>query len=155
MDPGTAIAVGQVSAKVLSLIWRYYSDVKDAKNDIQRLVGELQDLRNVFQKCEEVIQKSSLATKPSASAPLNNTTEQALSDVKVLEGKLDPGTGKKTMNRLGVRALKWPFEKDEVDEWIAKFERHKTLLNLALSMDETYESPWPSVRGNQLIDVAR
>lgn len=155
MDPGTAIAVGQVSAKVLSLIWKYYSGVKDAKNDIQHLVSELQDLHTVFEKCEELIQKSSLATKISASASLRITTEQALSDVKVLEVKLDPGAGKKAKRRLRKRALKWPLEKNEVNDWVARFERHKTSLNLALSMDGTYESPWPSVRGNQLIDVAR
>lgn len=136
MDPGTAIAVGELSLKVISLISKYYSDVKNAKSDIERLDREIRDLHVVFQRIQELSQKSSLTENLSVSASLKETTEQALVDVKVLESKLDPGPGARMMRRVGKRALKWPFEKKEVNDWVAKFERHKTSLNLALTTDQ-------------------
>ena len=151
MDPGTAIAVGELSLKVISLISKYYSDVKNAKSDIQRLDREIRDLRVVFQKIQDMTLKSSLVENISVSASLKGTTQQVLVDVKALESKLDPGAGTRMMRHLGKRALKWPFEKKEVNEWVAKFERHKTSLNLALTTDQMYDSPCPSGRGSQLI----
>lgn len=136
MDPGTAIAVGELSLKIISLISKYYSDVKNAKSDIERLDREIRDLHVVFQRIQELSQKSSLTENLSVSASLKETTEQALVDVKVLESKLDPGPGARMMRRVGKRALKWPFEKKEVNDWVAKFERHKTSLNLALTTDQ-------------------
>lgn len=139
MDPGTAIAVIDLSAKVLSLISKYYSDVKHAKSDIERLSSEIHGLNVVFQKVQELIQKSSLAKNLPTSASLKQPTEQALIDVKELESKLDPGTGGKMMRRVGKRALKWPLAKKEVNDWVAKLERHKTLINLALTTDQRYD----------------
>ena len=37
MDPGTILAVAELSAKTLSIIAKYYWDVKNAKADIERL----------------------------------------------------------------------------------------------------------------------
>ena len=41
------------------------------------------------------------------------------------------------MKKLGVRALKWPFDKNEVDEYINRLERHKSIIIAALEMDQT------------------
>ena len=140
MDPATAIAVSTLSAKILSLIWKYYSDVKHAKSDIERLASEIQGLHAVFQNVQGLIQKNSLAKDFPTSASLIETTKQALTDIKELKRQLDPGTGAKTMSRVGKCALKWPLAKKEVDDWVAKLERHKTLLDLALTTDQRYDS---------------
>lgn len=140
MDPGTAIAVSTLSAKTLSLIWKYYSDVKHAKSDIERLASEIQGLHAVFQNVQGLIQKNSLAKDFPTSASLIETTKQALTDIKELKRQLDPGTGAKTMSHFGKRALKWPLAKKEVNDWVAKLERHKTLLDLALTTDQRYDS---------------
>ena len=116
MDPGTAIAVGQVSAKILSIIWKYYFEVKDAKSNVAHLANEIQDFHNVRQKFLELLEKDSMVAKVPVSASLIATIEQTLSDINILESKLDPGTGAKVMKRVGKRALKWPFTKKEVDE---------------------------------------
>lgn len=140
MDPGTAIAVSELSMKILSLISKYYSDVKHAKSDIERLASEVQGLNTVFQNIQGLTQKSSLATNFPTSASLNGTTKQALIDIEGLERRLDPGNGAKIMSRFGKRALKWPIAKKEVNDWVAKLERHKTLLDLALTTDQRYDS---------------
>ena len=144
MDPGTAIAVGQVSAKVLSIIWKYYSEVKDAKSNVTRLANEIQDFQNVMQKFSELLQKDSVVAKVPASASLITTIKQSLSDINILETKLDPGTGAKVMKRVGKRALKWPFTKKEVDEWVTRFQRLKGTLSLAMNADQACEFTLPS-----------
>ncbi|KAL8725583.1 MAG: hypothetical protein Q9181_006365 [Wetmoreana brouardii] len=137
MDPGTAIAIGQVSAKVLSIIWKYYSDVKDAKGNIHSLANELQDLHDVTLKVQGLLQNQPADVNMTTSVTLARTLEQTLLDIKDLEHKLDPGTGDKLMKRVGRRALKWPFAKKDVDEWIAKLQRFKSTLSLALNADQT------------------
>lgn len=139
MDPGTAIAVSELLLKALSLILKYYSDVKNTKTEVERLANEIRDLHGVIQRVHELIQKTSLATSLPTSASLNEATEQALKDVKALESFLDRGTGAKAMRRVGKRALKWPRKKEEVNSWVAKLERHKKSLNLALNTDGMYE----------------
>lgn len=47
MEAGLVIAIGQISAKVLSTIWKYYSDVKDAESEITLLARELEDFCHV------------------------------------------------------------------------------------------------------------
>ncbi|KAL9012801.1 MAG: hypothetical protein Q9173_002458 [Seirophora scorigena] len=134
MEAGTAIAIGQLSTKVLSIIWKYYSDVKDAKSSITFLANEIQNFSNVLQNFIGLLQRSS---KIPVSATLGTTITQALTDIQTLKDKLEPGTGPKAMKRFGNRALKWPLTKKEVDEWVERFERFKATLNLALNRDQT------------------
>lgn len=138
MEPGTIIAVGQVSAKVISIIWKYYSDVKDAQDSIRNLRNEVEDIQMVVQKTQELFQNASMAAKLPASALLVKTLEQYLKDMTELETKLDPGAGSKVMKKFGKRALAWPFTKKEVDVWIAKFKTLKDTLNVALNTDQRY-----------------
>lgn len=134
MDPGTIIAVVEASDKVLSLIAKYYTDVKNAKADIEDLKTEVGACYNVLQK---ILVHSSNATKLLSLATLAPVIEGSLSDIENIKNKLDPSTGKRAMSRVGLRALKWPFTKNEVQEHIARLDRHKTTLNLALSSDQT------------------
>ena len=48
MDPGTAFTVVQITTSVLSTILKYYSDVKNAKRDIERLEDEIRVIRKIF-----------------------------------------------------------------------------------------------------------
>lgn len=75
MDPATVIAVIDLSVNLLSLISKYYSGVKDAKSDIERLASEIQSLHAMFQKVQNLIHKSPLAPNSQASALLIETTK--------------------------------------------------------------------------------
>ena len=136
MDPGTAIAVAQISAKVLSLIAKYYSGVKNAKTDIERLEVEVKALRDVLQRMQELARRPD-GTKLSALPSCLTAIQQSYDDVTTLESKLNPGKRQKTMHRTGLRALMWPLTSKEVDEYITRLERQKSALNLALSTDTT------------------
>ena len=150
MEAGTAIAVGQVSAKALSTIWKYYSDVKDAKDMIQSLVNELQDLQNVALKVQHLMKQASQNKDMPTIITLSHTLEQSLSTVKNLEDKLNPEASNKAMKRVGKRALKWPFQKKEVEEWTARLQSFKLTLSLAIATDQT--SLLTSIRDKQLAD---
>lgn len=136
MDPGTILAAVQVSDRVLSLITKYYSDVKKAKDDIESLKTEIEAYGRVLHKIHDLVQSSD-ATKLPVSASLATAIKSSSSDIENIKNKLDPSNGRKTMNRVGLRALRWPFTKNEVHEHIARLERHKTTITIALSSDQT------------------
>ena len=136
MDPGTVIAVAQISAQILSLIVKYYSGVKNAKADIERLQTEVRTFRDVLQKVQDLAQDPR-ATKLSTWASYLTTINQSLKDVTELESRLNPGKRRKTIHRVGLHAFMWPLTSKEVDKYIGGLERQKTALILALNTDQT------------------
>lgn len=136
MDPGTIIAAVQASDRVLSLIAKYYSDVKNAKDDIVGLKAEVVAVRGILQRVQASVQSSN-ATKLPSSASLATAIEASLPDIEKIENKLDSSKGTRPMSRVGFRALKWPFSKKEVLVYIERLKGHKTTLTLALSSDQT------------------
>ncbi|KAL8964880.1 MAG: hypothetical protein Q9183_004159 [Haloplaca sp. 2 TL-2023] len=138
MDPGTAIAVTTLSSKVLSIIWKYSSDVKNAKSDIISLRDEIQTFDDVLKSVQDVLKKSPRLTLP---ASLRTALDQAQKDLESLENQLDPGKKAKWMSRVGKRALTWPLAKKEVESWIARFQRLKATINLALDAGSASDAP--------------
>ena len=136
MDPGTILAVAELSAKALSVITKYYWDVKNAKADIERLWNEIKAFDDVLQKVQELVQNFGTTRLP-ISASLGEAVKQSLLDITMLEDKLNPGKGRRIMKRAGFRALKWPLTSKEVDDCITKLERYKTTVGLALGTDQT------------------
>ena len=142
MDPDTAIAIGQVASQVLSCIFKYYSDVKDAKSEIIALVAELQGLQSVVIQVE----------RASIPAGLQHSLDQSLIDITKLEKKLDPGTADKIIKRFGKRALEWLFSKGEIDRRIAALQRFKGTINLALMTDQASRMHDIDINVNHLKD---
>ena len=142
MDPLSAatsvIAVVQISGQVFGLCWEYYSEVKDAKEDIKRLRDEVKSLQDVVTKVADLVDAPT--AKPSVMDLLSQPdgpVQQCLTELIKLAAKLNPGQGKDTMKRFGLRALKWPFSSKDVDKAITTIERHKATFNLALTADQT------------------
>ena len=136
MNLGTILAVAELSAKALSIIAKYYLDVKNAKADIERLSNEIKAFHDILQKVQGLVQSFGIIRLP-ISASLGEAVKQSLLDITILEDKLNPGKGGRIMKRAGFRALKWPLTSKEVDDCIAKLERYKTTIGLALSTDQT------------------
>lgn len=135
MDPGTALAVVQIAAKALSLIAEYYSDVKNAKEDVERLRNEILAFQNVVQKLLELIGRQDAKRLPT-STQIVTAIKDSQKDLGALEQKLSPSKKKKAMKRMGFRALAWPFTSKEVEKYIANLERHKATFTLALNTDQ-------------------
>ncbi|KAL9045426.1 MAG: hypothetical protein Q9214_001526 [Letrouitia sp. 1 TL-2023] len=134
MDPGTIVAVIQVASKVLSLISKYYLDVKDAKADIEHLINQITVYRKILQNVERLVERGGSKRLPAASVM---AIKESHDDIKSLEERLTPSKRKKAMSRLGRTALTWPFSKDKFRECVTKIEKHIASLNLALNCDQT------------------
>jgi hypothetical protein len=130
------IAVVDLCAKVASFCYQYSLAVKHAKNDITRLQGELKSLRDVLGEVQQLLDGPDSA-KLSASQKLLEALKDGFSQLKTLDERLNPGKARKAMSRLGVRALKWPFESKEVDKVINGLEKCKQTVSLALQVDQT------------------
>lgn len=136
MDPGTIIAVVEISSRVLLLVAKYYSGVEKAKEEIESLKIEVEAFYDVLLIIQGLVQSSD-ATKLPLFASLAAATTGALSEFKNIQKKLASSKGKKAMSRVGLRALVWPFTKKEVEDHIGRLEGHKTTLTLALNSAQT------------------
>ena len=129
----SVIAVVQIAGKVWSLCWKYYSDAKEAKSDIERLMGTIQTMQTVFQQVEGLA-KGPGAIKLHASNPLIEDLKQ---EFEILEKLLEPSNNTISIMRraLGQR-LKWPLKKGEVEKILLLLEQHKTTLIIAINCDQ-------------------
>lgn len=132
----SVIAVVDLSAKVTSLCLQYSLAVKGAKNDITRLRAEVKNLEKAVGDVQYLVDGPDGA-KLSASQKLLEAVHDCFTQLKTVEKRLDPGKTGKAMSRLGIRALRWPFESKEVDKVIRELERCKGTVSLALQVDQT------------------
>ncbi|MCJ1467997.1 hypothetical protein MMC07_006623 [Pseudocyphellaria aurata] len=130
MDPGTFTAILETSGTAGSLIVKYYRGVKDAKEEVESLQTEIDDFKKVLLGIQGSVQSSDPA-KLSHFSSLATAIEGSSSEIEKINHLLDPSKGKRLMRRVGIRALKWPFTKKEVQEHIERLERLKSTLSLA------------------------
>jgi hypothetical protein len=130
------IAVVELSAKVASLCAQYCSSVKNAKEDITRLQGVVKNLNDVFKDCHNLLDGPH-GPKLESSQKLRNALKESSLYLNNLASKLELGGGRKTMSRLGIRALRWPFTSKEVDRIISDLKQSKENITLAMQIDQT------------------
>jgi|SRR5215469_9457881 len=133
----SAIAVIELSARVASLCAQYYNAVKKAKADVTRLQVVVENLNSVIKDCRDLLDGQH-GSKLESSRKLNQALNECLSDLERLENKLELLKGRKTMSRLGIRALQWPFSSKEVDKIIQELNQSKEDVALAMQVDQTY-----------------
>lgn len=134
----SVIAVVQISGRVFDLCWTYYSNVKDARNDIRRLRNEVTSLQAVLTKVAELADTSGSA-KLSMLDLLNQPDgpiQQCRAELEGLVAKLTSGQGKDHVKQTAWRALKWPLSSKEVTKIIMAIARNKDTFNLALAADQ-------------------
>ena len=137
MDPGTILAVVEISGIVLGKIWKYYRDVKGAKDEIERLIKEVESSQTLCQQLQRLLNTATDPRKLPASASLDDSIKQALLDVQSLNEKLEPSTRHRLLSKVNTKALKWPLTKGDAHELIARLERFKSAVTVALSLDQT------------------
>ncbi|KAH7115590.1 hypothetical protein EDB81DRAFT_702195 [Dactylonectria macrodidyma] len=112
------IAVVDISIKAASLCVQYARDVKNAAADIERLKNEITNLKGVTEAVQELLNNPN-----SANLDNERRLEKNLDDSRCLlerlELRLAPRTSHKAMSKIGLRALKWPFQSKEVDDLAA------------------------------------
>ncbi|KAL1611837.1 hypothetical protein SLS60_000058 [Paraconiothyrium brasiliense] len=130
----SVMTVVDISAKVVSLCYKYSVEVKHAKDDIERLRQKVNDTKNVLEKLQQLEQNNPhLPTTNNVVDSLKECHEQ----LRVLKERLEPGRGHRVMRRVGVRALKWPFTSKEVEKIVQNIESYQNTFSLALQIDQT------------------
>ncbi|KAI1013595.1 hypothetical protein LB504_013201 [Fusarium proliferatum] len=132
----SVIAVVDLSAKVFSLCLQYSREVKNAKDDIERLRKEVTAFQDTIKKLQTLVE-GHRGKELSASQQLKSAIDDGRSKLESLEQQLQPSTGRKTMSRFGLRALKWPFESKDVERTIQNLVRCRENISLALIIDQT------------------
>ena len=133
------IAVVQIAGSVAKLCGGYIADVKDARQDIERLQQKAATLRDVLQRMVKANDRTN--PKPrNLSDDVLKSVDQCLQDLGRLQEKLQPKTRHKTMSRVGLRALKWPLSKSSVNEEVRMIEGYLAIFNAALQLGHMYVS---------------
>ncbi|KAF6822492.1 Kinesin light chain 5 [Colletotrichum plurivorum] len=130
------IAVVDLSAKVAALCFQYSKEVAGARGDIQRLHSKVSHVGSAVRAAQGLL-KGNRDKLPFASQGLVGSIHECIADLERLEKKLDPKTARTMMRRLGLRALKWPFDSKEVDQVLSSLERHEKTILLGLQIDQT------------------
>ncbi|PKY04101.1 NACHT and WD40 domain protein [Aspergillus campestris IBT 28561] len=132
----TVISVIQVTAGLVKLCGGYIQEVKDARDDIISLQQEITGLHGTLQELQKLLQGNNKKALPTSSQLVSNIAD-CLSDLQALEAKLNPGKGKNLMRKMGLRSLKWPLKRAEVEGVIRKLERYNSSFLLSLQVDQT------------------
>jgi hypothetical protein len=135
-EAANVIAVIELSAKVASACLEYSHAVKHAAKDIDQLQREVKSLQALLQNVEQLLDGPNGA-RLSASLGLSKEIDGCRSELTALDQRLNSSKSRKAMSRVGIRALKWPFESKAVYEIIDRLERRKQSVSLALHIDQT------------------
>ncbi|KAF7170941.1 hypothetical protein CNMCM6106_005492 [Aspergillus hiratsukae] len=130
------IAVIQLTGSLVKLCGGYIREVKDARGEILDLQRAITGLQGTLQDLQKFLQSNNGKVLPTSSRLVTNITD-CLSDLRALEVRLDPGNGKRLMRKVGLRALKWPLKRTEVEGVVKNLERYKTSFLLSLQVDQT------------------
>lgn len=130
MDPlsvtASINAVLQLSFKVLS----YLNDVNVASKDRARCAIEASNLHSLLLNLRSRLEGGD-ASQPWYIAVENGPLDQFKQALETLEAKMTDGG---RLKKAG-EALMWKFKKEEIANTLARIERLKTLIEIALQMD--------------------
>jgi hypothetical protein len=125
----------ELSAKAADLCLKYFRAVSKAQSDIRRLGDGLRGLSIAIEGAGRLL-AGSHATTLTTSRRLLDLTDECKSELTELQKRLDLGTSPRQMRHVGCRALKWPFESQEVDNIIRNLDRYKQTISLGLQIDQ-------------------
>ena len=127
---GGIAAIVQISTTVVSLI----KSAKDASGDRQKILAEINATTALCQTLNDYAEINGTECWAETFKTLNQTENGPLSQFKQCLDYLH-----KKLNTRGA-TLKWPFNKQSVQEILLTIERQKSLINVALANDNLHLS---------------
>lgn len=135
MDPlsvtTSVIAVLRLTGEVIG----YLNDVKDAPNECQQCAIEASNLQNLLINLRYRLEQGHTGdpwfTAVRSLNVENGHLDQYKQALEQLQSRVDAGNGAQKIKRR----LVWKFSKAEVAGILARMERLKTLVSIALEMD--------------------
>lgn len=119
------IALVQITEEVGKLCGNYIQGVRHAKRDIERLQSKASALHGVLTRLNDKAQAN------IDSKAVQNCCE----DLKSIKERLEPLRRHAAMQRMGLRALKWPFTSKEIEDRVQALEKYLVLFNTTLQLD--------------------
>ena len=155
MDPLSISASITALLQLTGTVIQYLNCVKGAPEDRQRLLLELCNVSSMLYVLEDQASQAQQgdlwsSTLLSLNGP-NGPIEQFKTALERLEKKLRPVEGLRKI----VKAITWPFQKEEIIEILNVIERQKTLFNLARQNDHMCDSLLFLFRSYMLIMYSR
>ncbi|KAK1840385.1 Vegetative incompatibility protein HET-E-1-like protein 7 [Colletotrichum chrysophilum] len=142
------IAVVELSVKVASICLQYSKGVKNASDDIVRVTQELNNLKVTAEGASRLLE-GPYGAKLETSHQLLGAVKAAESRLERLEADLQPRSTRKAMSRLGLRALKWPFQSKDVEKIVQEIARCTHTISTGLQVDQTYVAEIPPTLPSQ------
>ncbi|KAJ5761804.1 uncharacterized protein N7511_005186 [Penicillium nucicola] len=140
MDPlsgaASVIAVIQLTGSIAQICGKYLNNVKNATQDIQRFQEKITALAQVLGSLDDLIRGSD-GNKLIATQDLVGNIGKCFSALANLKEKINPETTQNPMRKWGLRALKWPLARSEVDLAVNELEWYQTTFTLSLQIDQT------------------
>jgi hypothetical protein len=121
----SVIAVIELTGSLVKLCGGYIQEVKDARDEILSLQRSIEGIQGTLSDLQKSLQGDDGKTLPTSSRLANDITD-CLSDLRALEARLNPGKGNNLMRKVGLRALRWPIKRADVESMTQNLERHKS-----------------------------
>jgi hypothetical protein len=125
------IAVWQLTSQVIT----YLNDVKDAPREWQKCMVEVSESNALLSKLNLRLSESSSKELWYAEVQALAVKDGPLDQYKLALERLLAKVKPKNKTRELANVLKWNFVKEEVASILARTERLKTLVHIALEMD--------------------
>lgn len=149
MDPlsitASVIAILQLSNTVYKAAREYYTGVKAAPKEIKRLLEELEAFNDILIHLSDITAKAERNDKGSAPHETSHKGTWLPSVTKLLEPdaalRLCFAEMQQFMDRVTIqksktkKALKWPFQKEEIYQTIGRLQKLQSLLEFAIATD--------------------
>ncbi|KAF3904307.1 hypothetical protein ABW20_dc0101839 [Dactylellina cionopaga] len=141
------IAIVEVGGKIGLLCAKYITEVRDAKNDAERIMKETQFFCTLLTDVENLL-NGPVAAKLKSSQALGDALQDGKKVLEQLQSNLERGltTGddekpkkssflRKITKGLKSESLKWPFKKKEFEEVVKSLRDLNSTITLALQID--------------------
>ncbi|KAJ3568906.1 hypothetical protein NPX13_g6262 [Xylaria arbuscula] len=131
----SALAVAELSAKIISQCLQYSRAVKHAKKDVERVTEQVTTWNTVAKKLQDLLDGPH-RTRLEASEEVRGALKDCRRQLGSLLDRLTPGKGRQAMTRFSIRALKWPFDSKEVEKILQDLSRCMQPVTTALQIDQ-------------------
>lgn len=130
-------AAVELTASVVKICARFITEVKNARDDIIALQRSVAGLGEILRQLKEVLESSG-RSRSFVSSSLIESLNDCLLDLGTLNRRIDPKNHKGIMRKFGIRAMKWPLQRPEVEKMVINLERYKSSFILSIQVDQTY-----------------
>ena len=129
---GTLIAIIQICNSVVTVCYDYRVGVRDAPQDISRILDEVASVGSIAQRLLKMAEADQAGVMPSLQAisGADSTLSNCLAELESLKTRLK--VGKKTAWKT---ALAWPLKRSDAERALQSIGNMKSTLQLALSAD--------------------